>query len=72
MVWLGPQWRSAFRPRLHDAPPGYRPPRPRIPLQERRRIERRDWILEHILVVILIPVAIAVAAIIVLMVAGYH
>jgi hypothetical protein len=41
-------------------------------LQERQRIERRDWIVEHILVVILIPVAVAVAAIIVLMVAGYH
>jgi len=72
MVWLGPRWRGAFRPRLHDPPPGYHPPRPRIPLQERQRIARQEWILEHILLVILIPVAVAVAAIIVLMTAGYR
>jgi hypothetical protein len=72
MVWLGPQWRSAFRPRLHDPPPGYHPPRPGIPLRERQRIARQEWILEHILLVVLIPVAVAVAVIIVLMIAGYH
>jgi hypothetical protein len=72
MVWLGPRWRSAFRPRLHDPPPGYRPPRPRIPLRERQRIARQEWILEHILLVVLVPVAVAVAVIIVLMIAGYH
>jgi hypothetical protein len=72
MVWLGPRWRGAFRPRLHDPPSGYHPPRPRIPLQERQRIARQEWILEHILLVILIPVAVAVAAIIVLMTAGYR
>jgi len=33
---------------------------------------RRDWVLEHVLLVILIPSAIAMAAIIVLMIAGYH
>ncbi|HEY7263447.1 MAG TPA: hypothetical protein VH589_18410 [Trebonia sp.] len=69
MVWLGGPSRG-FRPRLHDAPPGYRPPRQSVPLKERQRIARRDWILEHILVVILIPSAVAVAAIIVLMIAG--
>jgi hypothetical protein len=72
MVWLGPRWRGAFRARLHDPPPGYRPPRPRIPLQERQRIARQDWVLEHILLVILIPVAVAAAVIIVLMISGYH
>lgn len=72
MVWLGPRWRGAFRPRLHNPPPGYRPPRPRIPLRERQRIARQDWILEHVLLGILIPAAVVVAAIIILMIAGHH
>jgi hypothetical protein len=33
---------------------------------------RRDWVLEHVLAVVLIPAAVAVAVIIVLMIAGYH
>lgn len=72
MVWLGPRWRGAFRPRLHDPPPGYRPPRPRIQLKERQRMARRDWILEHVLAVILILSAVVVVVIIVLMLAGFH
>jgi hypothetical protein len=71
MVWLNSRWRGAYRARLHDAPPGYRPSRPRIPLKERQRIARRDWILEHILAVILIPIAVAIVVIIFLMMAGY-
>lgn len=72
MVWLGGPSRGAFRPRLHDPPPGYRPPRRGIPLPERQRQARRDWVLEHILAVILVPVAVAIVVIVVLMVAGYH
>lgn len=72
MVWLGGPSRGAFRPRLHDPPPGYRPPRRRLPLKQRQRMARRDWVLEHIFAVILIPLAIATAAIIVLMIAGYR
>jgi hypothetical protein len=56
---------------LHDPPPGYHPPRSGIPLKERQRQARREWVLEHILVVILVPVAVAIVAIIVLMMAGY-
>jgi nitrogen fixation protein FixH len=33
---------------------------------------RRDWVLEHILAVILIPSAVVIAVIIVLMIAGYR
>lgn len=72
MVWLGGPSRGAFRPRLHDSPPGYRPPRRGMPLRERQRMARRDWIFEHILLVILIPSAVVIAVIIVLMIAGYH
>ena len=72
MVCLGPRWRGAFRPRLHDPPPGYRPPRRRIPLKERQRMARRDWMLEHVLAVILTLSAVVVVVIIVLMLAGFH
>jgi hypothetical protein len=41
-------------------------------LKERQRKARQDWILEHILAMILIPLAVALAVIIVLMIAGYR
>ena len=57
---------------LHDPPPGYHPPPPRMSLKEQQRKMRQDWVLEHILVVILIPSVVAIAVIIVLMIAGYR
>lgn len=76
MVWIGgPRGRGAGRTKqlmLHDPPPGYRPPRRRMPLKQRQRMARQEWVIEHILAVILIPSAVAVAVIIVLMVAGMH
>jgi hypothetical protein len=41
-------------------------------LKEQQRKMRQDWVLEHILVVILIPSVVAIAVIIVLMIAGYR
>ena len=41
-------------------------------LKEQQRKARQDWVLEHILAVILIPSAVAVAVIILLMIAGYR
>jgi hypothetical protein len=80
MVWIGGPRRDPGdrlgRGRrglyLHDPPPGYHPPRAEISLKERQRKVRQDWILEHILAVILISSAVAVAVIIVLMIAGYR
>ena len=80
MVWIGGPRRDPGdrlgRGRrglyLHDPPPGYHPPQPRMSLKDRQRKARQDWILEHILAVILIPLAVAVAVIIVLMIAGYR
>jgi hypothetical protein len=80
MVWIGGPRRDPGdrlgRGRrglyLHDPPPGYHPPRPEISLKERQRKARQDWILEHILAVILISSAVAVAVIIVLMIVGYR
>ena len=76
MVWIGgPRGRAGGRTKalmLHDPPPGYRPPRRRVPLKERQRIVRRDWILEHVLAVVLALSAAAVIVIIFLMVATHH
>jgi hypothetical protein len=71
MVWLAGPSRGAFRPRLHDAPPGYRPPRPGMSLKERQRQAREDQILLRVLIAILIPTAVAVIVIIVLMMATH-
>jgi hypothetical protein len=77
MVWIGRPRRplrvGGAKPLvLHDPPPGYHSPRTRMSLKERQRKARRDWVLEHILAVILIPSAAAVAVIIALMIAGYR
>jgi len=57
---------------LNDPPPGYQPPRPRMSLKDRQRITRQDWILEHVLAVILILSAAAVIVIICLIIATHH
>jgi hypothetical protein len=41
-------------------------------LKERQRIARQDWILEHVLAVILIVSAVAVIVIICLIIATHH
>jgi hypothetical protein len=68
MVYLNGPSRGVSRARLHDAPPGYRPPRRRLPLKDRKRKARRDWILMRFSSAILIPIAVALAVIIVLMI----
>jgi hypothetical protein len=75
MVWLGGPWGKGGRTRgivLHDPPPGYRPPRPKIPLKERQREAREDWVLMRVATVVVVLAAAAVAVIFVLMIAGYH
>jgi hypothetical protein len=80
MVWIGGPRRDPGdrlgRGRrglyLHDPPPGYHPPQPRMPLKDRQRRARQDWILEHVLAVILILSAAAVILIICLIIATHH
>jgi hypothetical protein len=78
MVWLGgPRRRNGARGLggglfLNDPPPGYRPPRRRMPLKDRQRIARQDWILGHVLAVILIISAATVIVIICLIIATHH
>jgi hypothetical protein len=71
MVYLGPKWVSAFRPRLHDAPPGYRPPRPRIPVKERQREVRQYRILIRVATVILVLTAVAFLVLILVIIANH-
>lgn len=71
MVNLGPRWRGAWRPRLHDAPPGYRPPRPRISPKERQRQAREERILMRATTVILVPTAVALVVIIFVIIATH-
>jgi len=75
MVYLGgPRRRKGTRGRglyLHDPPPGYRPPRLRIPLKERQREARQEWILMRVTTVVLVLLAVAVLVIISVMIATY-
>jgi hypothetical protein len=58
MVWLGPPSRGVPRPRLHDPPyPGYRQSEPKVPMEERRRQARQDWILLRVGTIVLVSVA---------------
>jgi hypothetical protein len=75
MVWLGGPRRRAGRTKaivLHDPPPGYRPPRPRIPLEDQQRKARQDYVLMRVATIVLVLAAAAFAVIIVLMSAGYR
>ena len=57
---------------LHDPPPGYHPPRPRIPLKERQREARRDWVLMRVATVVLVLAGAAIAVIYLLIIAGFR
>jgi hypothetical protein len=74
MVYLGGPIDPRRRRRgiyLHDPPPGYRPPRPRIALKDRQREAREDWILVRVLTVVLVLAAAAVLVIISLIIATH-
>jgi hypothetical protein len=75
MVWLGgPRRRSGRGARgiyLNDPPPGYRRPRFRIPLKDRQRMVREDWVLMRVTTVVLVLTAVAFVVIIALFVATH-
>ena len=74
MVWLGgPRGRGGRTKAivLHDPPPGYRPPRPRIPLKDRQREAREDWILMRVTTVVLVLAAAAFMVIIFVIIATH-
>ena len=77
MVWIGGPRRNDRLGRgrggiyLHDPPPGYHPPRPEIPLKDRQRQARQDWILMCVATVVLILVAVAFMVIMLLIIATH-
>ena len=79
MVWIGgPRRDPGDRPGpgsprtlLARSSPGYGAPA-QDELKDRQRITRQDWILEHVLAVILILSAAAVIVIICLIIATHH
>jgi hypothetical protein len=67
MVWLGgPRGRAGRRNPivLNDPPPDYHQPRSRIPLKDRQREVRDDWVLMRVANVILVLAAAAFIVII--------
>jgi hypothetical protein len=73
MVYLGgptgPRRRRGIY--LHDPPPGYHRPRPRLPLKDRQRQARQDWILMRVAAVVLVLTAAAVLVIVCLIIVGH-
>jgi hypothetical protein len=69
MVFLNGPSRGVSRARLHDAPPGYRPPRRRLPLTLRRKRARRDYLLMRVTSMLLIPLVVALAVVMIVMIA---
>jgi hypothetical protein len=64
MVFLSGPRRGVGRVKLHDPPPGYRPPRkPGLPLKDRQRLAREYRIVIRIATVV---VALAAAALLVI------
>ena len=50
-------------------PPGYHPPRPDIPLKDRQRQARQDWVLMRVATVVLILGAVTFMVIMVVIIA---
>jgi hypothetical protein len=71
MVFLNGPSRGVPRVRLHDPPLDYRPPRRRLPLKLRRQRARRDWILMRVTSLLLVPMAVALAVLIIIMIATH-
>ena len=74
MVWLGGPRGRGGRTKpivLHDPPPGYRPPRRRIPLKDRQRKAREDWVLMRFATVVLVLAAAAFMVIIFVIIATH-
>jgi hypothetical protein len=73
MVWLGGPLRGGGRTkgiRLHDAPPGYRPPA--RPPETWLGNVRRDRVLLYVAAVLLALGAVVVLVVMVLMIAGFR
>ena len=66
---IGPRRRRGIY--LHDPPPGYHPPRPRLPLKDRQRQARQERVLMRAATVVLVLTAAAVLVIVSLIIATH-
>ena len=72
MVWISGRRVGVGRVKLHDPPPGYRPPHgPKIPLKEQQRRARRDWLIMRVATVVLVLAAAAFMVIIFVLIATH-
>jgi hypothetical protein len=72
MVFLSGPRRGVGRVKLHDPPPGYRPPpRPSIPLKDRQRVAREYLIGMRVATVVLALAAAAFMVIIFVIIATH-
>jgi hypothetical protein len=66
---IGPRQRRGIY--LHDPPPAYHPPRPRLPLKDRQRQARQEQVLMRAATIVLVLTAAAVLVIICLIIATH-
>jgi len=73
MAFLSGPRRGVGRVKLHDPPPGYRPPRaPRVSQNEQRQRALRDWAIMRVATVVLVLAAGAFVVIIAVFIATRH
>jgi hypothetical protein len=66
---IGPRRRRGIY--LHDPPPGYHPPRPRLPLKDRQQQARQERVLMRVATAVLVLTATAALVIISLIIATH-
>ena len=76
MVYLGGPRRRARAGRasgiyLHDPPPGYHPPRSRVPLRQQQRKLREDYVLMRVATVVVVLLAAAFLVMMVMIIATH-
>jgi hypothetical protein len=73
MAFLTGPRRGSNRIKLHDPPPGYRPPpEPRVPLKEQQRRAGRDWVIMRVATVVLVLAAAVFMVLIFVIIAAHH
>jgi hypothetical protein len=71
MVWISGRRLGVGRVKLHDPPPGYRPPRVRIPLRDRQRMAREYLIVIRVATIVLV-LAVAAFAVMICVIIATH
>ncbi len=77
MVWIGGPRRRGRAGRasgiyLHDPPPGYHPPRFRVPLKAQRRKLRQEYVLMRVATVVVVLLATAFLVMMLMIIATHR